>query len=287
MGKHRLNKALGKLTPEEHQQLISSYDVVGDIAIIRIRDKLDEKAMLITKAIMDSNKHIKTVLCQTSAVSGTFRIRELQWIGGEKKTITVHMEHRCQFYVDLATSYFSPRLSYEHMRIARLVQPHETVVNMFAGVGCFSIIIAKHSKADRIYSIDINPDAIHFMNENINRNKVENRVIPIEGDAQVIIETGLVGKADRVLMPLPEKSYEYLNSAINALKPSGGWIHFYDSTHANKRDDAIPQIITKVSERLEDLKVDFKVPYSRIVRTVGPNWYQLVLDISVRSTSFI
>ena len=282
MRKHRLKKALEELPPEERQQLVSSYDVVGDIAIIRIRDKLEEKAKLIAEAIMDSNKHIKTVLRQTGAVSGAFRLRGLEWIGGEKKTITAHMEHGCRFHVDLAASYFSPRLSYEHMRIARLVQPHETVVNMFAGVGCFSIIIAKHSKANRIYSIDINPDAIHFMNENIRLNKVESRVIPIEGDAQVIIETGFVEKADRVLMPLPEKAYEYLNSAIKALKPSGGWIHFYDSTHADKRDDAIPQIITKVSERLENLKVDFQVPYSRIVRTVGPNWYQLVLDISIR-----
>lgn len=283
LGKHWLKKTLlGELTPEELQQLIGSYDVVGDIAIIRIREKLEEKNKLIAKTIMNANKHIKTVLRQTSAVSGTFRLRGLEWIGGEKKTTTVHTEHGCQLHVDLATSYFSPRLSYEHLRIAKLVQPGEIVVNMFAGVGGFSIIIAKHSKADRIYSIDINPDAIRFMKENIHLNKVENRVIPIEGDAQVVIETGFAGKANRVLLPLPEKAYEYLNSAIKALKPSGGWIHYYDSTYAAERYDAIPKVVTKVSEKLENLKVDFKVPYSRIVRTVGSNWYQLVLDMLIR-----
>jgi len=282
LGKHWLKKALvGELTPEECQQLISSYDVVGDIAIIRIRDELKEKGKLIASAIMNANKHVKTVLRQTSGVSGTFRLRGLEWIGGEKKTFTVHVEHGCRFHVDLAASYFSPRLSCERMRIAHLVQSDETVINMFAGVGCFSIIIAKHSKASRIYSIDINPDAIRLMKENIRLNKLENRVIPIEGDAKCVIEKEFVGKADRVLMPLPEKAYEYLNSAIKALKPSGGWIHFYDSTHADKRDYAIPQIITKVSERLENLKVDFKIPNSRIVRTVGPNWYQLALDIMI------
>lgn len=283
MGKHWLKKALlGELTPEEYLQLVSSYDVVGDIAIIRIREKLEEKAELIAKAIMDANKHIKTVLRQTSSVSGDFRLRGLEWISGEKKTSTVHVESGCRFHIDLAASYFSPRLSYERMRIAQLVQPDETVVNMFAGVGCFSIITARHSKAGRIYSIDINPDAIRLMEKNINLNKVEKRIVPIEGDAQVVIEKELMGKADRVLMPLPEKAYEYLNSAIEALKPSGGWVHYYDSTHAYQRGDAPPQVIAKVSERLENLKVDFKIPNSRTVRTVGPNWYQIVLDILVR-----
>lgn len=283
MGKHWLKEALSKeLTPKESEQLISSYDVIGNIAIIKISEELEDKKELIAKAIMNANKHIKTVLHQTRGVSGEFRLRDLEWIGGEKKTTTIHQEYGCRFHVDVAASYFSPRLSYERMRIAKLIQPGETVINMFAGVGCYSICIAKYSKADKIYSVDINSNAVRLMKENIDLNKVWNRVVPIEGDAEKVIETELAGKADRVLMPLPEKAYDYLDSAIKALKPSGGWIHFYDMTHARKRQDAASLVIKKVSEKLANAKVDFKIVCSRIVRSVGPNWHQVVLDIQVR-----
>ena len=282
MGKHWLKEALSKeLTPKESEQLISSYDVIGDIAIIKISEELDDKKELIAKAIMNANKHIKTVLRQTSGVSGDLRLRGLEWTGGEKKTTTIHQEYGCRFHVDVAASYFSPRLSYERMRIAKLIQPGETVINMFAGVGCYSICIAKHSKADKIYSIDINPSAVRLMKENIDLNKVWNRVVPSEGDAAKVIEKELAGKADRVLMPLPEKAYAYLDSAIKALKPSGGGAHFYDMVYARKRGDAVPPVVKKVSEKLANSKVDFKIVCSRIVRSVGPNWHQIALDIQV------
>lgn len=169
------------------------------------------------------------------------------------------------------------------MRIAKLIQQGETVVNMFAGVGCYSICIAKHSKADKIYSIDINPNAVRIMKENTNLNKVWNRLISIKGDAAKVIENELAGKADRVLMPLPEKAYDYLDSAVKALKPSGGWIHFYDMTYARKRQDAVSFIVKKVSEKLANSKISFKIVHSRIVRDVGPHWYQVALDMQARS----
>lgn len=282
MSRKHLKTALAEILNEnELKQLIHSFDIIGDIAVIKIREPLKGKYALIGKAIMDANKHVKTVLSQPGAVSGTFRLRKLEWVCGEKKTVTTHKEYGCRFNVDLTTVYFSPRLSYERMRIAKLVQPNEIIVNMFAGVGCYSIIISKYSKAEKIYSIDINPNAVISMKENIRLNKVENKVFPIEGDAGVIIKAELQGKADRVLMPLPEKAYEYLGSAVAALKPSGGGIHFYNFTHARKDEDPIEKVSAKVSEKMENLNINFKTAFSRIVRPVGPNWYQVVLDVIV------
>lgn len=282
MGKKYLKTVLtGKLTPQELNLLSGSFDIVGDIAIVRMQTPLLEKGKLIAEAIMSANKHVKTVLCQVGAVSGTFRLRELKWIAGEIKTETLHREHGCLLTVDLSKVYFSPRLSFERMRIAKQIQPGEVIVNMFAGIGCFSIIIAKHSKASKIFSIDINPDAVKLMKENIHLNHLAYQVIPMEGDARKIIETDLRGIADRVLMPLPEKSLEYLEAAITALKPSGGYVHYYSHVHARKKEKSIIKVAEEASKKLSELGVSFHIKYSDIVRTIGPNWYQVVLDIQI------
>jgi tRNA (guanine37-N1)-methyltransferase len=254
--------------------------------VIRIPDCLKNKRELIAEAVMQTHKHVKTVLQQTSPVSNEFRLRRLEWIAGEKKTETFYREYGCVFKVDLEKCYFSPRLSYERMRIAKQVKPGEAIVNMFAGVGCYSILIAKHSQASRIYSIDLNPDAVQYMLENILLNRVHDRVIPIHGDSAKIVQQKLKNSADRVLMPLPEKAYEYLDYALLALKPHGGWVHYYDFEHAKKPENPIRKTEARVTEKLRKLNVDFEMAFHRIVRGVGPNWFQVALDIMVKHLAF-
>ncbi|MGQ9460505.1 MAG: class I SAM-dependent methyltransferase [Candidatus Bathyarchaeaceae archaeon] len=275
----------GKLEPWELKLLYRSYDIVGDIAVIRVPESLKQRGEIIAEAIMQIHRRVKAVWCQVGPVSGDFRLRKLEWVAGERKTETVHKEHGCLFKVDLEKCYFSPRLAYERIRIAQHVQPGEVVVNMFAGVGCYSIVIARHSEAKKIYSIDINPTAVRYMQENIKLNKVEERVVPLQGDARKVVEEELRNIADRIIMPLPERAYEYLDCAIQSLKPVGGWIHYYDFEHAKKNENSVEKIKSKVSKKLEMLGVDFNMPFGRVVRLTGPNWYQVVLDIEVKDTS--
>jgi tRNA (guanine37-N1)-methyltransferase len=168
------------------------------------------------------------------------------------------------------------------MRIARLAQDGETVVNMFAGVGCFSIVTAKHAGVEKVYSIDVNPYAVEQMRENIRVNRLYGRVVPMLGDARIIVEEKLRRVADRVLMPLPAKALEYLPCALSALRENGGWVHYYDFEHATKEEDAVDEARVKVSERLGDICASFEIPFGRVVRATGPNWYQIVLDIKAK-----
>lgn len=264
---------------------VKSYDIVGDIAIVRVHEILKPKAHVIAEAIMKTHKRVKTVLLQTSPIFGEFRLRDLQWIAGENKTETIHREFGCLFKVDLKQVYFSPRLSHERMRIAKIARPNEVVINLFAGVGCFSIIMAKFSKIDKVYSIDINPTAVRYMRENVELNKVEGRVILIVGDAKEVAEKRLKNLADRVLMPLPEKAYKYLDQALIALKRSGGYVHYYAFEHATKNESPIEKVKARVSEKLRKLKTGFDISFGRIVRTTGPNWYQIIIDIKITSNS--
>jgi tRNA (guanine37-N1)-methyltransferase len=152
---------------------------------------------------------------------------------------------------------------------------------MFAGVGCFSIIIAKRVNSARVFSIDVNPTAVNLMQENIRLNRVYGRVIPLLGDAKTTVESQLQSKADRVLMPLPEKTLEYLPAAVSALKPSGGWMHLYAFEHSTKTEDPTEKAKLKVVIALARLSIDFEIPIVRIVRRTGPHWFQTVTDVHI------
>ena len=270
----------GKLPLEELNSIYKSFDVIGDIAIIRIPEILLHRSEIIAEALMQQHKHIKAVWRQSSPVSGDFRLRELEWIAGEKKTETIHREHGCVFKVDIKEAYFSPRLGFERMRIANLVKDNEVVLNMFAGVGSYSVVIAKWSKAMKVYSIDINPVAVKYMRENTLLNKVVKKVDPLEGDAERFCAR-LENKADRVLMPLPEKAITYLPSAFHTIKPNGGWIHYYGFEHAIKKNP-VEKEKQKVEDKLKRLGFYYELRRGRVVRQTGPYWYQIALDIEVR-----
>ncbi|HLE75683.1 MAG TPA: class I SAM-dependent methyltransferase family protein [Candidatus Bathyarchaeia archaeon] len=278
----RLQKHLSDvLSPEDLASAYNSYDIIGGIAIFRLPQASRKNAQNIAKAIMSVHTNVKTVLAQVSPVAGDFRLRRLVHVAGENRTSTIHRESGCLFSVDVERCYFSQRLYHERSCIARLIKPNETVVNMFAGVGCFSIVIAKHASTSKVFSIDVNPAAFQFMRENIRLNRVYGKVIPLLGDSKAIIERRLQHVADRVLMPLPEKAFEYLPSAISALKTSGGWLHYYDFEHAEKTENPAEKTKLKVTEKLSSLNVAFGFPFSRVVRTTGPNWYQVVLDMQI------
>ena len=284
MRKNRLViKALSKVLSESELALVPrSFDIIGDIAVIKLPDSLLHKKHLIGEALVEAVPNVKVALLQTSPVTGDLRLRRLEWLAGEKRTHTIHREYGCLYEVDLAKAYFSPRLQYERRRIAGLVRPGEVVVNMFSGVGCFSIMIAKHSRAERIYSIDINPDAYEYMKRNVKLNKVEDRVVPILGDAEKVIDNLLSGVADRVLMPLPEKNLEYLPSALKALKRGGGTIHYQAFVRVGSRLNPLDAAKSGLEDRLEELGARYSLEFGRVIRSVGPRRYQVALDVSIR-----
>ncbi|HSV50401.1 MAG TPA: class I SAM-dependent methyltransferase family protein [Candidatus Acidoferrales bacterium] len=284
MTKRFKEKLANTLPPEVLSKIYSSFDVVGDIAIIKAPANAAD-AEAVAKQIMALHKNVKTVLSQTSPVKGDHRVRELTLLAGENKTVTKYKEAGCFFAVDIEKCYFSPRLKHERLRIASQVSPNETVVNMFAGVGCFSIIIAKTVPQTQVYSIDINPTAYQYMIENVRFNRVFGKVYPILGDSKHLVETKLQGVADRVLMPLPEKALEYLPTAVSALKKTGGWIHYYDFQHASHSEDPREKTEQKVAQKLDNLGTHYMFACSRIIRPTGPNWYQTVLDIQVGTSS--
>lgn len=268
-----------KLPSHSLASLPHAMDFVGDIAIIEISPELNAYKNVIGEAVLKSHKNVRTVLAKAGAVSGTYRLREFNVIAGEPKTETIHKEYICQYYVDLSRVYFSPRLSHEHNRVASLVKDDETVVDLFAGVGPFSILIAKTHENVEIYAIDVNPQAVELLTKNIRLNRVENKVHPIMGDARKIVRQRLSGVADRVIMNLPEKAIEFLDAACEAIKSTGGIVHFYSFVDAS---NTIAEVRLRFIDAVEKSGRNVeKILFSRFVRATAPYEWQAVLDAKI------
>lgn len=268
-----------KLPPHLLASLSRAIDFIGDIAVIEIPPELEAYKNEIGGAILKAHKNVRTVLAKSGAVTGTYRLREFTVIAGKPKTETIHKEYGCKYYVDLAKAYFSPRLSYEHNRVSSLVREGETVIDMFAGVGPFSILIAKKHENVKVYALDINPNAVVFLKRNIRLNRVEGKVHPVLGDAKQIVKKMFKGSADRIIMNLPEKAIEFVDAACEALKPEGGTIHFYSFVNAS---DSIENLKLRFQGEVEKFgrKVE-KIPFSRFVRETAPYKWQAVLDAKI------
>ncbi|HID16666.1 TPA: class I SAM-dependent methyltransferase family protein [Candidatus Bathyarchaeota archaeon] len=283
-----LARAAERILPKaEASMVIKGMDVVGDIAVLKIPRGLEGKESALAKALLEEAPSLKVVFKQTRPVEGDYRLRGLEWLAGEKRSTTAHKEHGCSFKVDIKKVFFSPRLSFERARVAELVKNkpadprRETIINFFAGVGCFSILIAKARENVKVFSIDLNPDAILFMMENIIVNKVRGRVTAVLSEARRIVKELFVNKADRVLMPLPEKAYEFLDAALMALKPKGGYVHYQGFARGVPEGRALEEVKEKVSGKLERLGADFEVEGGRIVRSIGPYEYHVALDLRI------
>ena len=259
--------------------LPKALDIIGDIAIIEVptETKAHEKAL--GEAVMQIHKNVRTVLAKSGAIIGTCRLREFDVIAGENNTTTVHKEFGCHYFMDVAKTYFSPRLSNEHKRVALLVQKGETVVDLFAGVGPFSVLIAKNTEKVLVYALDINPYAIEFLKKNIQLNRVQNCVIPILGDARKIVEDKLLGVADRVIMNLPESASEFVDVACKVLKSEGGVVHFYGFVRLPNSVDTLKNRLSEAVE-LAGRKVEGFLSVKK-VRETAPFEWQVVLDARI------
>jgi len=210
-------------SPEEPETMPSSYEVIGDIAILNLEDEQLDDADEIAAAIMEQQPNIRTVLQKTDPLSGEFRVGEYERIAGDG-TETVHIEHGARFRVDPTEVYFSERLGHERERIMELVEDGERVAVWFAGVAPYAILIARHTDAAHIDSIEKNPAGHTYAEDNIELNGVRDHVTAHRGDVREIAP-GL-DRPDRIIMPLPGSADAFIELALERIE-DGGTVHYY------------------------------------------------------------
>ncbi len=214
-----------KIPKSVFEKLPTSYDIVGEAIFIRLQNIPEKYWGYIGEALLKLHRNKKAVYAIVGETVGTERVLPLKLIAGSPIDKTVYVEHGCRFVVYIGKTYVNPSLSYEHKRISEQVLDCEKVLDMFAGIGCFSILIAKYKKA-KVYAVDINPYAIKSIIESMVLNKLKGTVIPILADSSKI--HGFLHKNfDRIIMNLPGLSHNFIKYALNLLSDEGGIIHYY------------------------------------------------------------
>ncbi len=205
----------------EKKLLPSGWQVLGDIIIVSLRKEVENRKGEIGKALLSLYPRCRTVLLDRG-ISGKTRLPSREIIAG-KNTVTIHKENGCLFKLDAMRIMYSQGNLVEKKRMSKLGRG-ETVVDMFAGIGYFSIPMAVHSRPKKIFAIEINPVAFDYLKENIKLNKVGDIIEPVFGDCAMVTPRGI---ADRVLMGYLD-AQEYLGHGIRALLP-GGVLHYHEA----------------------------------------------------------
>jgi tRNA (guanine37-N1)-methyltransferase len=283
----RLGEAVGdRLNAQEKQELVKSFEIVGDIAVVEVPPALGKKQKLIADALLRMHPNVKVVAKKASGTSGEFRIRRVEVIGGEKRTWTLHKEGGCFFELDINQTYFSPRLGTERERIVKLagqamgsagVGGHgENVLVPFAGVGPFAIRIGRKAPSAQVVGVELNPQACGFFRKNVARNKCGN-VEVLEGDVGKLLPGKYTGWADRAVMPHPTASKDFLAFVIPCMKKRG-MLHYYSFGETGKPFEAAEK---EVDEAAAKLGRGVKIVFARVVRPFSKSTVQVVVDVEI------
>jgi tRNA wybutosine-synthesizing protein 2 len=275
-----------ELTSGELDLLPAGFQTLDDVAIINLKPELLNKKEVIAQALLDILPYIKSVWGKVfgqSKVVGQFRTPTglVHILGPEKSEITL-IENGVKFTFDFTQIIFSKGNIHERSYLPQLVQPGETVLDMFAGIGYFSLMIAKHAEPAHIHACEINPVSYDFLIRNINANHVENIITPHFGDCAEIVPAlaadGL--KADRIIMGVFPAPKEYLPAAFLAVDTEKGTIIHYEGTVENKDIEPLLQHIKDAVE-VSDIVHEFELQETRFVKNVGINEQHAVLDVLV------
>jgi len=274
-----MRKTPYEIIKEKSSNLIPAYLVdflprkwekLGDVLIVKFPECLKEYKVEIARIYADVLK-CKSVLEDVGGIRGELRVPEFRLIYGDEDTETIHVENGIRFKLDPQKIMFSSGNKGERIRMATISKEGEVVVDMFAGIGYFSIPMAVYSRPERIYAIEKNPVAYRYLEENVVLNHVSDIVKPIFGDNRKVTPKGV---ADRVIMGYLKNPHLYLPYAIEALK-GGGIIHYHEICP----NELIPnRPVRRLKENAERYGMEVEIINIKRVKSFAPGVSHIVVD---------
>ena len=264
-----VKKTLGACLDINIETFRGGWEKIGDILVIELPEELEEKKYAIGEELLKLFPKCKTVV-NRKGIEGTLRKPDIEVIAGSE-TETVHRENHCLFKIDVTHVMFSAGNVSERQRMATISNNTERVLDMFSGIGQFTIPLAKHSRPRKVYAIERNPVAFAFLKENVRLHRLNN-VVPIRGDSRAV--PGPLG--DRIIMGYffgPEK---FLPAAVESLNP-GGTIHFHDIVMKKDILQRKEVIEGEINALGRDAEID-----QRVLKSYATMIWQVVFDLRVK-----
>lgn len=257
-------------TPEVVGMLPDKWEFVGDIVILRLGPEAEPYKALIGRTCAEV-LGAKTVCADVRGVSGEFRRPSMEVIYGTE-TESVRLENGIRYGFDVTKVMFASGNTDERMRMRRLDCTGETVVDMFAGIGYFTLPLAKFSGARRVFACEKNPESYEFLVRNVKDNELSDVVIPVLADNRDLLGRAF---ADRILMGYVQTTSDFLPAALRMIRP-GGVIHYHDTFYVSEYMEKIKGIFDGACgpEGYEILSV-------REVKSFAPSVSHYVADVRI------
>lgn len=261
---------------EEIESTPNSWAVIGNVILVHVPEDLTAPEEF-GEALLELHGNAHTVV-RREGITGEHREPSVQILAGDGDTETIHTEHGIQYALDVSQVMFSPGNKAERHRMRRITEPSDQVLDMFAGIGYFSLPIAKASAT--VTAIERNPKAYQYLIENAVLNDVSDKVRAIPGDCSSVIESAVAGdidlSTDRIVMGYYE-AYEYLEPALSVIKP-GGVIHFHEAV---PNDLKWERPISHIETATEKQDRSFSITDKREIKTHGPGVTHVVIDLEI------
>lgn len=268
------------LTEKELDLLPRGFQSIGKVMILKLNPVLLKNKTVIAQKCMELLPSTKSVYLNKGKIEGTFRKpNNIEYIAGENNSLVIHKEHDVLYSFDFTKIMFSQGNLSERKYLATLVKDGEIIVDMFAGIGYFSLSIGKHSKPNLIYSIELNPEAYNYLVENVKLNHLENVIIPINGDSkEEVVKLSVSGiKAHRVIMGVFPAPKNFIKEALLVARDEGSIYHYEGVSEKNKYINLFDDF-NKIAKAQG---FECKLLEKRFVKSYGPHLYHTVLDIFV------
>ena len=252
------------------EQAPRRWERIGDVLVIRFPPEGHSKARPIAK-IFGTVLGARTVVEDRSGIHGPMRVPDVRVLWGDG-TETVHTEGGIRYAMDVARVMFSSGNLAERVGIADRVRPGAVVVDLFAGIGYFSLPIAVRGRARIVYACELNPVAFQYLIENTRLNRTPN-LVPLLGDCRVIAPRGV---ADWVIMGHFD-ARDYLDVAFDALRGSGT-IVYHELCPKEQYPDAMTR---KLAAAARARWMNIKAIHTRIVKSYAPGIVHSAAQVEV------
>ncbi len=255
---------LQKKTGIDKRNLPSSYQIVGDVLLLKLLNIDSEKEKKkIASAIMEMFPRIRTV-CEIKGIESEYRVPKVAKLAGNG-FVTTHKEHGIRYKLDVSKVMFSKGNLHERQRLLKEINKNEIVADMFAGIGYFSLGIAKRAK--KVYAVEKNPAAFRYLKENIKLNKIKN-IVAINMDCRNFMPKENI---DRIIMGYFPRTEKFLPHALSIIE--NGIVHYHNS--AKNKEEIEKQIKNACGKR------KYKIKQIRKVKSIAPRTYHFVADIEM------
>ena len=271
----KIKKSLSKEIPSDLiSKIPDKWEKVGEVGIIKLHPDLEKYSKMIGQNYAEILQ-FKTVLNDVGGITGTLREPKTKIIYGSNETETIHKENGIRFKLDPQKIMFSSGNMDERIRMATISNEKETVMDLFAGIGYFTLPIAVYSKPKRVFACELNPVAYDYLCENIVLNNVSNIVEPLKGDNRKVAPKNI---ANRVISGYFGEMEKNLPTALNCLEDYKGIIHYHNKSPDKNVPDKPLKIIKEVAEKYSRNAelLDYKQ-----IKSYAPDISHYVFDIGI------